>query len=556
MHRSQSGIPIAVANATGYNGIRDVTGVHHTSSQPPTPILPSPLGDNTNHAKGGSATGATTPLVSVGFTNEQLEDILQNQLYLSQEESKGIVSIWGSNTLLHLHDVLMHREEYLLRADSSVARRFQSDPFHDWALGVRGAIVRRLDLDPQSPLPPDLTIDLVFGLTRSFLNCLSPCARLYREEILEYGNTAHPEVVSSPWSCEEDMLYALIPDYLNENPDMRATFNSVLEESGIEVLEDTALTGLQADIICADLLDHGNLDELLQQRLLGTPGKDTPSSNGGTSSGGAHFLINIDYTFGAQAEGILKTLVTLFGTRIRSVNVLGKIAGFKGTRAGDIIIADNVVASKMSLTSEDHMDEIRTINNTGLRMERVQEYLGSATKRKCRRGSVLTVATAMLCDSSIISYYKNIWNCVGFEIEGSYFARMVKECKSNGLLQQDLPTRHMYLVRELPEEADGSSTFAKPRYAGEVLSAQYAIARSILELILKKDYSNHNNNKNNNNNNHGSNFSSAAVGGGMMETTNSASTAPTGVRHAHFSNLHNVAAHLMSRTETAPTGRY
>lgn len=594
--RTQSGVPVTLANATGYNGLRDITGVVHPSN-PGTPNSPS----SGQHRQGGGGallsslhlskppssesssrqtSMPTSPTVSLGgFTQEQLENILQHQLYLSEEESKGIISIWGNQTLLHLHDVLMHREEYLLRADSSVARRFQSDPFHDWALGVRGAVVRRLALDPHSPLPTNLTIDLVFGLTRSFLNCLSPCARLYREEILEYGNRAHPEVVSQPsWNSEEDMLYALIPDFLNENPTMRDTFNSVLEESGIEVLEDTALTGLQADIICADFLDLSNVDEWLQKKLRSSPtfasgsgsssGSHPKSSNhpsflphqsdhagaghsasvdfdgkagaGGNNRQGAHFLINIDYTFGAQAEGILKTLVTLFATRIRSVNVVGKIAGFKGTKAGDVIIADSVVASKMSLTSEDHMDEIRTINNQGVRLERVQEFLGNSNKRKVRRGSVITVATAMLCDRSIISYYKNIWNCIGFEIEGSYFARMVKECKSNGLLQNDLPTRHVYLVRELPEEADGSSTFAKPRYAAEVLAAQYAIARSILDLILRKDHSPHS-------------LGSNQHGGTTIIGNGDAQQQQQQQRHPHFGAIQHQVASGMLRTVTAPS---
>jgi hypothetical protein len=543
MTRSVSGVPTTIANATGYNGIRDVTGRHSLPNSPITPPTPAIGGLYNNSAvvNSGSHTGLPQ------LTTEQLLDILQNQLKLPEHEAQGIINIWGSNTLLHVHDVLMHREEYLLRADSSVARRFQSDPFHDWALGVRGAIIRRLNLDTHSALPDDLSIDLVFGLTRSILNCLSPCARIYREELLEYGNREHPEVMSQPWINEEDKLYALIPDFLNEHPDMREQFNSHLDECGIEVLEDTALTGLQADIICSDFLDP-SIDPWLekvitsnqhqQQNVQNTNnksnlgGKGIRRANNNTaayvsvdnvndyhrgggnniqenSSSGAHFFINIDYTFGAQAEGILKTLVTLFGKRIRSVNVLGKIAGFKGTKAGDIIIADNVVASKMSLTSEDHMDEIRTINNLGIRMERVQEFLGN--KRKVRRGSVLTVASAMVCDHSIISYYKNIWNCVGFEIEGSYFARMVKECKSNGLLQQDLPTRHLYLVRELPEENNGSTTFARPRFAGEVLAAQYAISRTVLDLVLRRDVGgegspviqlNNNNNNTNTNNQH------------------------------------------------------
>ena len=95
-----------------------------------------------------------------------------------------------------------------------------------------------------------------------------------------------------------------------------------------------------------------------------------------------------------------------------------------------------------------------------------------------------------------------------------------------------MPLRHMYLVRELPEEHDGSSTFAKPRYAGEVLSAQYVIARSILDIVLRRE----NNNNITNNSDAAQQQSSSSTGGGA------------GGRHAHFAT----GAKMMNRTETAP----
>ena len=498
---SGPGVLLAASSTTSGPQISSASGSSGTATPAHGAGVAAPA-----FATGAAAAPAVSPTTRLLQSSERtrldpqmetLKTLLESHLTLNDAESSGLIEMWGADTPSHLHDVLMHREEYLLRADSSVARRFQSDPFHDWALGVRGAVVRRMCLDRHSPLPHNLCIDVVFGLTRSILNCVSPCVRIYRDELLAYGRAEHPDALAQPWLCEEDMLYALIPDFLSRHPHMRATFNAHLEECGIEVLEDTALTGLQADIICTDMLDHPSTDQYLQR--VANKGSSFGSGNGGGNGGGAssagasgdgvdfssgtHFLINIDYTFGAQAEGILKTLATVFGPRIRSVNVLGKVAGFKGTRAGDIIVADNVVASKMSLTSEDHMDEIRTINNTDVRIERVQEFLG--TKRKARRGSVLTVASAMLCNEAIINYYKNVWNCVAFEIEGSYFARMVKECKSNGLLHGDVATRHVYLVRELPEDADGASTFARERFTSEILSAQNAIARTILDLTMR-----------------------------------------------------------------------
>ena len=103
-----------------------------------------------------------------------------------------------------------------------------------------------------------------------------------------------------------------------------------------------------------------------------------------------------------------------------------------------------------------------------------------------------------------------------------------------------MPCRHLYLVRELPEEHDGSSTFAKPRYAGEVLSAQYAIARSVLDIVLRKEASAPNFVDNNNNHYHSHH--------NQQQQQQPSSTSGQQQKHPHFVS----ASKTMHRTETSP----
>jgi hypothetical protein len=194
-----------------------------------------------------------------------------------------------------------------------------------------------------------------------------------------------------------------------------------------------------------------------------------------------HFLVNMDYTFGANAEGMTKALVLVFGHRIRSFNVMNKAASLVGKR-GDVIIADRVLLSKMTLTTEDCVDELRTCDNAGLSAERLQTLLGPG--RSVHVGTMLTVASSMLNNDRMLNFYRNVWNCVGFELEGSYFNRMITECIKNGLVRPDIITRYCYFTREMPLEENGPETYAREIAPHDGIPSLYAIARAILELVL------------------------------------------------------------------------
>jgi len=224
------------------------------------------------------------------------------------------------------------------------------------------------------------------------------------------------------------------------------------------------------------------LDPLIQQREA-------------SCFGSKHILLNMDFAFGAQAEGITRTLILTFGKCIRSFNIMGKAGGLVGKR-GDIQLASNVLLSKSSSVTGDTVDELRSCGNQDLTKKRLEELAGPAVA--IHTGNVLTIPGTMLQNVRLLKYYRTIWRCVGLEMEGSYFARCIYEGRRSNLVRNDLVSRFAYYTSDLPLAVSSDTNLAAPLKPNEGIPPLYAIARSILELILAAkscDYSRRPSNK-------------------------------------------------------------
>lgn len=542
-------------------------------------------------------------LTADGITKEaemaRVQGILK-RMPLTAEEQAGLLRNWGHNTLLRIYEIMMHREEYNVRLDPSLSMKFQTNPFHEWALNLRGCVLEKLGLDRFSAIPDNLYIDVVSSNTHCIKNLLCSFNRKYRKEILDYVRKKEGKRLGRPeeWHNIDDALYASLNGFLqNERPDLREEYNRSLEENGITVLEDTAMTGLQVDVIPVHLLNFDTLDETIRNSLhdyyeevtkMGEPdgesgasfsrvptwaqvckpiwrrGSDgshtrvagcmmphgegdlststavqqthsdnenephtarpTPSprnnnnsvsladSEGPGESTGTpqasptghhgkngrlqrHFIINMDFAFGAQAEGICRVIFSAFGRRIRSVSVMGKAGGLAGKR-GDIQLASHVLLSKSSLILEDNQDELRNCRNQDLTAERLRELAGPRVA--VHHGKVLTVTGTMLQNAHLLRYYQQVWRCVGTEMEGSYFARVIEDFYRQGIAHPGLISRFAYYTSDLPlaqsdaevearlshKAPSSAATLSAPMTPQEGVPPLYAIARGILENIL------------------------------------------------------------------------
>jgi len=186
-------------------------------------------------------------------------------------------------------------------------------------------------------------------------------------------------------------------------------------------------------------------------------------------SPGRKFLVNIDYAFGEQAEEIIHNLITLFSRQIRSVNVLGKAGALTGRR-GDILVPTAFVLqaddSFQPLPAPPPLDGLRA------RLPRAGVH----------PGPLLTVAGTLLQNRPLLHFYRNIWRCVGLEMEGIYYARKVTESIELRVLDPGVVQRYFYYVSDLPLEK--GERLSAPLAPNEGIPPLYAITREILAAIL------------------------------------------------------------------------
>ncbi|ESL08856.1 hypothetical protein TRSC58_03435 [Trypanosoma rangeli SC58] len=446
---------------------------------------------------------------------ERVRDVLKH-LPLTEEEQKGLLDVWQTDCLVKIYEVMMHREEFSVRVDPSVSRRFQTNPFVEWALNLRACIMQKMGMERYWAPPEDLCIDIVSSNTHCIKNLLSSFHRKHRQVIEEYARHDKRLGPLENWHTLEDVLYASTKGVLStERTDLREEYAKALEESGIMVLADTAMTGLQVDIIPVHALNFENVDSLIRDFLknhFSDPKQSNSTSwsqvckprtsskmdlDSGSSSDSRcsqtkhsrlnrHFIINMDFAFGAQAEGICRAIFGVFGHRIRSVNVIGKAGGFVGKR-GDIQLPNEVLMSKSGLLVEDPQDELRRCRNQGLTAERLQQLAGPNVS--VHEGRLLTIAGTMLQNVRMLKFYKRIWGCVGAEMEGSYFARALEDFYRQGIANRVLVTRFAYYTSDLPlasctPNGVASASLSAPMTPVEGVPPLYAIVRGILENIL------------------------------------------------------------------------
>ncbi|ORC88177.1 cyclic nucleotide-binding protein [Trypanosoma theileri] len=450
----------------------------------------------------------------------RVEKILST-MPLDKNEQSGLLGIWHSDTLGKIYEVMMHREEFNVRVDPSVSRKFQTSPFHEWALNLRACIMQKMGLDRNLPPPHDLCIDIVSSNTHCIKNLLSGFHRKNRHVVEEYARNDKRLGNIDEWHTIEDALYASTASLLaTERQELKEEYVRALDESGITVLTDTAMTGLQVDVIPVHALNFKKIDTVLQESLKDSVLQDSmrrsvgdgieqsstvwrrvclPRRGPGDRSQNCddsacyrlnrHFIINMDFAFGAQAEGICQAIFSVFGSRIRSVSVMGKAGGLTGRR-GDIQLPRELVMSKSSLIMEDAQDELRRCRNQDFTAARLRELAGPSVE--VHEGRVVTIAGTMLQNVRMLQFYKNIWGCVGAEMEGSYFARVIEDMYRQGIANPNLITRFAYYTSDLPlaclESASrgggGDQSLSAPMSAAEGVPPLYAIARGILERIL------------------------------------------------------------------------
>ena len=356
------------------------------------------------------------------------------------DEARGLATLWGDAVLNRLFELTVHHEDWAVNVERQL-NNYNSRRSEKWANLVSKAVKDLTGLDPWD-FPADWEVHVVSSNTHSVTNCLSPFPGRVENEVLDWATkTKHPYLAQA-WDNPRDRLYALLPGFLKANP-ARAPHRDDERAWGILRIDDQATTGIAVQLIDTATLGH--------------------------QGGSRKFLVNIDYAFGEQAEEIIHNLITLFSRQIRSVNILGKAGALMGKR-GDILVPTAFV-----LQADDAFQPLPHPGNLDALRARVPQ-IGIHT------GPLLTVAGTLLQNRPLLHFYRNIWKCVGLEMEGVYYARKVTESIQLGVLDASVRQRYFYYVSDLPLEA--GERLSAPLAPTEGIPPLYAITREILSAIL------------------------------------------------------------------------
>eukprot|EP00826_Nyctotherus_ovalis_P017261 TRINITY_DN1506_c0_g2_i7.p1 TRINITY_DN1506_c0_g2~~TRINITY_DN1506_c0_g2_i7.p1 ORF type:complete len:688 (+),score=196.13 TRINITY_DN1506_c0_g2_i7:878-2941(+) len=349
--------------------------------------------------------------------------ILENT-ELTKEEIQGLHRIWPNNLGEHLANTLTQHGDYEI-VISDPASHLKLDATENWVRKLWFATRELLQLKSgytcQSIPNEDMTIDILQGSRRAFTNLLSPYCYLHREEIMAWANDKKPKLITKNFNCEEDVLNAYAYYYFMDSEDVIKERQRLESESGILRFDKSGGTGVSITLVDCSKIKPGQCDP----RILPKPVSKY------------HIIINIGYTFGVQSSDIIRSMMNMFGKKIRSINIIGKAGGLVGNK-GDILLASRI-------HSDDSFEVVN--NNLGsLNLKTLQE----AVKRPLYVGPMLTVAGTIIQNSLLLNFYKKLCHCVGLEMEGLHFAKEIKKYKEIGIVREDVISRFAYYISDLP----------------------------------------------------------------------------------------------------------
>jgi CRP-like cAMP-binding protein len=370
------------------------------------------------------------------------------------DELERLTSIWPDDTLQRVREIVVHHEDFGLEIKRQV-HNYNSVHGERWTAQIAKATRELVGADP-TELPAGLEVHIVSSNTHSVANCLSSYWPAHAEEVERWARAERPELAAAlAEPC--DLVYAAGRDWLAADAARAKERRERDARDGFVRLSESAFTGIQVDLVDLRRLAGRALDPAL------------PANATGANA----LLVNIDFAFGQQAAEILGNLITLFGRRVRSINVLGKAGALVGRR-GDLLVPDAFV--EQGADGLLPLAHLQRIDFARLRTR--------AAGREVHRGRLLTVAGTLLQNRRMLHFYRRIWDCVGLEMEGYSYARKIVDAQRLGMLREDVDLRFLYYVSDVPLAT--AATLAERLGAGEGIPPLYAITREILCSILER----------------------------------------------------------------------
>jgi hypothetical protein len=375
------------------------------------------------------------------------------RLGFTESEIAGLRLVWPRGTVETLYEIACHREMFSIDVRRQ-RNNYNSRSLELWTDQVGNATEKLLGFQP-SALPVDVRVHIISSNTHSVTNCLNPWFPAHKDEVIAWARrTGHP-YMDLEWENEYDQLYALARDYFTAFPEQADASREAERRCGVLRLEETASTGVQVQLI--------DVSRLHEHRI------DPDVSNPGPHD--RDLIVNIDYAFGEQARHIIKNLLLLFGHNLASINFLGKAGALTGSR-GDILAPNAFVGQ-----STDTFQPLPSPDP-----EARQRLAARIPGHQVHTGPVLTVDGTLLQNRMMLRFYRQIWGCLGIEMEGIHYYLQLVEARQLGVIPEGIRSRLFYYVSDLPLEHTAS--LSSPLAATEGIPPLYAITRHILSEAL------------------------------------------------------------------------
>lgn len=373
---------------------------------------------------------------------------------MKPEEKEYIKKIFGSNISEKLIKLCLHYQDYSISIKKKVQTK--KDPAEHWIQNIWKETKELLSLNSSVDEIEDLIVDILQGSKSTLLSCLSPYIYKYKEEILSWAEEKKIEFKTKEFLNFNDRIIASSYYYFKAYPEKFEEKKKLDIEQGITTLEETFSTGVKVILINLNKINPNLIDPNLKFK----------------ASSKNHIIIHIGYTFGAQSSEIIKPLLMLFGSKARSLNIIGKAGALVGKRT-DILFADKMFYDKTH--------SMIPINHGDLDINKLEEN----AKCSIHKGPILCVAGTILQNNDLLRFYKYVNGCVGIEMEGFFYILEVDRAIKAGILPKSFETRCFYYASDLPLNPEENLSQEGNNISwDEGIGSMLAIQRLILNRIF------------------------------------------------------------------------
>ena len=382
--------------------------------------------------------------------------ITKTGMNIYDDEKAILKTVFGNSFAEKLINLCLNYQDISLSINKSPV--LDKDSVEFWTQNLWNTVKQLFSEDIEMDEIDDLYVDIFQGSKRTLLFCVSPHMYANKDEILEWAKNNNIKTKTQNFLTENDKLIAYSYYYYLANPAKAEEKEKMNKEHGIIYIEKTFGTGVGLVLIDVNKLNPKYVDPEIHIK---------PRSK-------HHIILHIGYTFGYQSHEIIKQILMLFGSKAKSLNLIGKCGGLIGKRS-DIIVADTMILDKSH--------EMVSINTGPIDIEEIKRV----TQRDVHVGLLLTVAGTILQNYDLLNFYKHVMGCVGLEMEGYYYAAEVESKIKHKLISPNFITRCFYYVSDLP--LDPTENLTKESVAvnwNEGVGSMNAIQRLILKQIFSE----------------------------------------------------------------------